>query len=84
MKHRRRQAPTGAGEETMSAPRGNKFAKGNKGGRLSPYKPVFAKQAKELCDRGATNGDLARFFDVAISTIHLWRIRIKSFRTQCG
>jgi hypothetical protein len=30
-------------------------------------------QARKLCEQGATNGDLARAFGVAISTIKSWR-----------
>ena len=64
----------------MSAPRGNQFAKGSKtNGRPSSYRPQFAKQAKELCERGATNGELARFFYVAVSTIKLWGLQYEEF-----
>jgi hypothetical protein len=41
-------------------------------GRPSSYKTEFAKQARNLCLLGATNEDLADFFDVAVSTVDLW------------
>lgn len=42
-------------------------------GRPSKYKPEFAIQAKKLCDLGATDAQLADFFEVAVSTIALWK-----------
>jgi hypothetical protein len=41
-------------------------------GRPTSYKPEFAKQARNLCLLGATNEDLAEFFEVAVSTVSLW------------
>jgi hypothetical protein len=32
-----------------------------------------------LCERGATNGQLARFFNVSVSTIWLWRLANEDF-----
>lgn len=46
---------------------------GSKGGRPSKYQPAFAEQALKLCKLGATDKDLAEFFDVADSTISLWK-----------
>ena len=48
-------------------------------GRPSSYRSQYAKQAKELCERGATNGQLARFFNVSVSTIWLWRLAYEDF-----
>ena len=42
------------------------------GGRPTKYKPEFAKQAKNHCLLGATNADLAKFFEVTESTVDLW------------
>jgi hypothetical protein len=71
---------TDAGEETVPAPRGNKYAKGSKtNGSPSLYKPQYAKVAKKLCERGATNADLALFFKVAVSTIKTWRLQYEDF-----
>lgn len=55
------------------APLGNKNAEGNTGGAPTLYKPEYAEQAYRVCLLGATNENLALFFDVAVSTIHEWR-----------
>jgi hypothetical protein len=65
----------------MPAPKGNKYAKGNKGGRPTSYMSQYAKQAKELCERGATNSELARFFGVSVFTIRAWRMQYEEFAT---
>ena len=43
-------------------------------GRPSPFDPSFCKKATKLCLLGATDKDLADFFEVAESTIHKWKI----------
>jgi hypothetical protein len=63
----------------VPAPRGNKYAIGNKGGRASAYKAQFAEQARKLCEFGATDAEIAHFFGVAISTIYLWKVQHKEF-----
>lgn len=58
----------------MAASKGNKNAKGNKGGgRKSEYRPEYAKQALKLCLMGATDKDLAEFFGVTVRTINRWK-----------
>src|SRR5687768_13190190 len=52
---------------------GNKNALGNAGGRPSKYSSSFDRMAYELCMVGYTDQDLARFFDVAESTINEWK-----------
>lgn len=42
-------------------------------GRPSDYKPEFAQQAAKLCELGATDYELARFFEVDTSTIYRWK-----------
>lgn len=42
-------------------------------GRPSGYKPEYAAQAAKLCKLGATNVDLADFFDASINTIANWQ-----------
>ncbi len=42
-------------------------------GRPTDYKPEYAEQARKLCELGATDFELARFFDVDTSTIYRWR-----------
>ena len=43
------------------------------GGRPTDYRAEYAEQAEKLCLLGATDIQLADFFDVAESTIHLWK-----------
>lgn len=43
------------------------------GGRPSKYKPEFAKQAEKLCLLGATDQELADFFEVNVLTVHRWK-----------
>ena len=49
-------------------------------GRPSPYKPEYADQAYKLCLLGATNDDIARFFEVAPSTIDRWIVDRPDFQ----
>ena len=49
------------------------------GGRPSKYKPEYAQQAAKLCALGATDAQLADFFNVAISTVALWKVQHKEF-----
>jgi len=43
------------------------------GGRPSKFRPEFVDQARKLAKLGATDSEAADFFDVAISTIYLWK-----------
>ena len=47
--------------------------------RPSKYKPEFAKQAARLCALGATDAQLADFFEVAVSTVNLWKVQHAEF-----
>jgi hypothetical protein len=47
--------------------------------RPSKYKPEFAMQAAKLCALGATDAQLSDFFEVAISTINLWKVQHPEF-----
>lgn len=51
----------------------NGDAAGGAGGRPSSYRPDFAHQAGKLCLLGATDQDLADFFDVDERTINRWK-----------
>lgn len=42
-------------------------------GRPSTYSPEMAEQAEKLCRLGATDYELADFFDVDVVTIYRWR-----------
>lgn len=42
-------------------------------GRPSSYHDSYPKQAEKLCQLGATDAQIADFFEVAQSTIYLWK-----------
>ncbi|SFY21860.1 terminase [Azotobacter vinelandii] len=42
-------------------------------GRPSKYKPEYAEQARKLCLLGATDVEMADFFEVSESTINKWK-----------
>ena len=66
------------------APKGNKNAKGNKGGTpTSKYHKSFSGVAKKLCELGATNADLAIAFDVVLATIWNWQVCHVEFNESC-
>jgi hypothetical protein len=56
-----------------------KAAAPQKRGRPSAYKPEFAAQAKKVCLLGATDKDLAGFFEVSEQTLNNWKKRHPEF-----
>lgn len=48
-------------------------------GRPSKYKPEYAEQARKLCLLGATDADMADFFDVDERTINNWKEEFPEF-----
>jgi hypothetical protein len=48
-------------------------------GRPSKYKAEYATQAHKLCLLGATDDELADFFEVSASTLNLWKLSHKPF-----
>lgn len=48
-------------------------------GRPSSYKPEYTEQTYKLCLLGATDKDLADFFDVQESTINNWKKKYPEF-----
>lgn len=48
-------------------------------GRPSDYKPEYDEQAKKLCRLGATDSDLADFFEVTEQTINNWKTSYPEF-----
>lgn len=48
-------------------------------GRPSDYKPEYAEQARKLCLLGSTDAELADFFEVAESTLNLWKLEHDEF-----
>ena len=51
----------------------------NKGGRPTKYRAVFNDQARKLCLLGATDQELANFFEVDVATVNRWKIEHKGF-----
>ena len=47
--------------------------------RPSEYKPEFATQVKKLCNLGATDAQIADFFEKSVSTISLWKHEYPEF-----
>lgn len=48
--------------------------------RPTKYKAEYAEQARKLCLLGATNEELAAFFEVGITTLERWIKAHKEFR----
>lgn len=48
-------------------------------GRPSKYDEKYAEQARKLCALGATDAELADFFEVAVSTLNLWKVEHPAF-----
>jgi len=48
-------------------------------GRPTEYKPEFVDQAQKLCLLGATDAQLAEFFDVSETTINNWKLAQPEF-----
>ena len=68
----------------MPAPKGNKNAKGNKGGPGAPtdYRPEYCEEARILCaECGFTDARLAEHFGVTERTINNWKLRCIEFRS---
>lgn len=42
-------------------------------GRPTSYKDEFAEQAKKICELGATDQEIADFFNVDVRTIYRWK-----------
>jgi len=64
----------------MPAKKGNKYAIGNKGGgRESKYKDEYASEAFNYCLLGATDKEIATFFDVSEHTINNWKEEHEEF-----
>lgn len=48
-------------------------------GRPTLFKDEYVEQARKLCLLGATDRELADFFNVAESTINLWKLKHSEF-----
>lgn len=51
----------------------------DKGGRPSSYQPEYAEQARKLCELGATDIEVADFFDVSDRTVYRWQLKYPEF-----
>jgi hypothetical protein len=70
-------------EGKMSAPKGNRFAKGNKS--KNKYKPEYTETARKLCAKsGYTDEQLADWFDVCVKTINNWKLSHPEFAEPYG
>lgn len=49
-------------------------------GRPTAYDPKFVRQAKQLASLGATDLELAQFFEVSVRTLHRWKVQHAKFR----
>lgn len=49
------------------------------GGRPRSYKPEYVEQARKLCLLGATDVEVADFFEVTERTIHRWKLDFPEF-----
>jgi transposase len=49
------------------------MSQGEGGGRPTKYKPAYCKQAKALTKLGATEREVAEFFDVDERTLNRWK-----------
>lgn len=48
-------------------------------GRPTLFRPEMIEQARKLAHLGATDREIAQFFDVAESTLHLWKHEYPEF-----
>lgn len=48
-------------------------------GRPSKYDPAFAEQARKLCELGATDAEIASFFEVDVRSIYNWKLEHPEF-----
>jgi hypothetical protein len=55
------------------------FRPKRKGGRPTRYRKEFAEQALKLCRLGATDVELAHFFEVSVVTADSWKKNHREF-----
>jgi hypothetical protein len=53
--------------------------KKNAGGRPTAFKPKYIEQARKLCELGATDFELADFFEISVRTIYRWQTQFPEF-----
>ena len=69
---------TDAGGEPSMAPETDAPER-HPGGRPPKYDPSFAEQARKLCNLGATDAEIANFFEVSVRTIYSWKLQHDEF-----
>lgn len=65
---------------TLKKPAGRE----RKGGCKTVYKAAFVEQARKLCQLGATDAEVADFFEVDRSTLHRWRTKHPALAEAMG
>ena len=75
-----RAAAGAAGEDVEDVPAGGPLDPAEvKTGRPTKYRAEYAKQARKLCQLGATDFELAEFFGVNTTTVWRWRSEHPAF-----
>lgn len=67
----RRERPLTADEVKAARAEGKRPGKGP--GRPSGYQAAYAKQAEKLCALGATDMEIADFFETTVRTVYRWK-----------
>lgn len=49
------------------------------GGRPTDYRPEYCQEAQSLCENGATDQELAEYFEVSSRTIYRWKAEYPEF-----
>src|SRR6516225_3719466 len=65
----------------MGAPKGNKFALGNRGGKGGPlkYDRRYAKIAALAYNAGHIDQEVAELIRIGVPTLHQWKLHHKEF-----
>jgi hypothetical protein len=63
---------------TMSAEQGADSPR-HPGGRPTKFKPEYVEQVRKLCTLGATDVEIADFFEISIPTIYNWANTVPEF-----
>jgi len=64
----------------VSAPKGNQYAKGNKGGgRPTKYSPKQIKQVEMAVKIGCTDAEIADLLNIGITQLNEWKHKHKEF-----
>lgn len=50
------------------------------GGRPTDYRPEFAEEARQQCEEGATDQELADYFGVSVRSLYRWKNTQPEFR----